>query len=95
MRLKSARIAKIASGADSHLGREALSVYSKRIDAMYAEGRRRLVRDYVEIRDGGYYLAGSRVSLDSAVIAFQQAPLPKAFCGPFPSLVPLRKWTEL
>ena len=32
--------------------------------------RNRMARDYVEDRDGGYYVADSRVSLDSIVHGF-------------------------
>ena len=29
-------------------------------------------RDYIEQRNGGYYLAGTRISLDSIVYAFNE-----------------------
>ena len=33
--------------------------------------------DYVEQRDGGYYVAGARVSLDSIVYAFRGGESPE------------------
>ena len=36
-----------------------------------------MVKEYVQQRDGGYYVAGSRVSLDSIVHAFRQGDSPE------------------
>jgi uncharacterized protein (DUF433 family) len=41
---------------------------------------------YVERRDGGYYLNGSRVSLDSVVYEFLRGESPEAIMQAFPSL---------
>ncbi len=41
---------------------------------------------YVEQREGGYYLAGSRISLDSIVYAFRAGLSPETICQNFPSL---------
>jgi uncharacterized protein (DUF433 family) len=41
---------------------------------------------YVEQRDGGYYVAGSRVSLDSVVCAFLRGESPDGIVESFPSL---------
>lgn len=41
---------------------------------------------YVEQRDGGFYIAGSRVSLDSLVYAFRGGESPEAIQQQFPSL---------
>jgi len=41
---------------------------------------------YVEDRDGGYYIAGSRVSLDSVVYAFQRGESPEGIVDSFPAL---------
>ena len=41
---------------------------------------------YIEERDGGLYLAGSRVSLDSVVIHFQEAASPEAIVKSFSTL---------
>ncbi len=30
------------------------------------------MRDYVEQRDGGYYIAGTRIALDTIVLAFEE-----------------------
>ena len=42
--------------------------------------------EYVQLRDGGYYLAGSRVSLDSVVYEFLRGESPEAIMQAFPSL---------
>ena len=42
------------------------------------------MEDYVEQRDGGYYLAGSRISLDSIVQRFNQGASPEAILKSFP-----------
>jgi uncharacterized protein (DUF433 family) len=41
---------------------------------------------YVEQREGGYYVAGSRVSLDSVVYAFLRGELPEGIVESFPAL---------
>lgn len=43
-------------------------------------------RDYVEQRNGGYYLAGMRISLDSVVYAFNEGLSPEAIQEDFPLL---------
>jgi len=43
-------------------------------------------REYVEERNGGYYIAGSRVSLDSIVYAFRGGESPETIRQNFPSL---------
>jgi uncharacterized protein (DUF433 family) len=43
-------------------------------------------QDYVETRDGGYYLTGSRVSLDSIVYAFLSGQTAEAIGQAFPVL---------
>lgn len=44
-------------------------------------------KDYVEQRDGGFWIAGSRVSLDSIVLAFLQGLSPETIAGEcFPTL---------
>ena len=45
-----------------------------------------MTRDYVEQRDGGYYVAGARVSLDSIVYAFRGGESPETIQQSFPSL---------
>ena len=44
------------------------------------------VSPYIEARDGGLYLAGTRVSLDSVVIRFQQGASPEKIVQSFPAL---------
>jgi uncharacterized protein (DUF433 family) len=44
--------------------------------------------EYIEQRDGGYYLAGIRVSLDSIVYAFNEGRSPEAIQEEFPSVRP-------
>jgi uncharacterized protein (DUF433 family) len=41
---------------------------------------------YIEARDGGLYLAGTGVSLDSVVIRFQQGASPEKILQSFPTL---------
>ena len=45
-----------------------------------------MTRDYVEQRSGGYYVAGTRVSLDSLVYAFRDGESPETIQQHFPSL---------
>ena len=44
------------------------------------------VSPYIEERDGGLYVAGTRVSLDSVVIRFQQGASPEKIVQSFPTL---------
>jgi len=43
-------------------------------------------REYVEQRDGGYWIAGTRVSLDSVVYAFLRGASPESIAQSLPSL---------
>jgi uncharacterized protein (DUF433 family) len=43
-------------------------------------------KTYVEQRDGGYYVAGERVSLDSLVYAFRRGASPETIRRSFPVL---------
>jgi uncharacterized protein (DUF433 family) len=45
-----------------------------------------MTQEYIEKRDGGYYLAGSRVSLDSIVYEFLNGASPESIVKSFPSL---------
>ena len=45
-----------------------------------------MARDYIEERNGGYYLAGTRVSLDSIVQCFNDGLSPEAILGEFETL---------
>jgi uncharacterized protein (DUF433 family) len=42
--------------------------------------------EYIEQRDGGYYVAGVRISLDSIVYAFNDGQSPEAIQEDFPLL---------
>jgi uncharacterized protein (DUF433 family) len=42
--------------------------------------------DYVEQRNGGYYIAGTRISLDSIVSSFNEGQSPEAIQEDFPLL---------
>jgi uncharacterized protein (DUF433 family) len=42
--------------------------------------------EYIEQRDGGYYLAGTRISLDSVVYSFNEGNSPEAIQEDFPLL---------
>jgi uncharacterized protein (DUF433 family) len=41
---------------------------------------------YVDFRNGGYYVAGTRVSLDSVVMAFQRGDSPESILVNFPAI---------
>jgi uncharacterized protein (DUF433 family) len=45
-----------------------------------------MIRDYVEQRNGGYYVAGSRVTLESVVYAFRDGESPEMIRQDFPAL---------
>jgi len=47
------------------------------------------MQDYVERREGGYYIAGTRISLDSIVHAFQDGESPEGILRSFPMAGPL------
>ena len=42
-----------------------------------------MAKDYIEQRDGNYYVAGARVSLDSIVHAFRRGESPETICQNF------------
>jgi uncharacterized protein (DUF433 family) len=45
-----------------------------------------MAKDYIEERNGGYYVGGSRVSLDSVVQCFTDGLSPEAILGEFETL---------
>jgi uncharacterized protein (DUF433 family) len=45
-----------------------------------------MAKDYVEQRDGGYFIEGTRVSLDSVVHAFLRGESPEGIAESFPAL---------
>lgn len=45
-----------------------------------------MARDYVENRNGGYYLTGSRISLESLIWVFLQGASPETLVEEFPTL---------
>jgi len=45
-----------------------------------------MAKDYVEQRDGGYFLTGTRVSLDSVVQAYLRGESPEGISESFPTL---------
>jgi uncharacterized protein (DUF433 family) len=45
-----------------------------------------MAREYIEQRNGGYYVAGARVSLDSIIYAFRGGESPETIQQNFPSL---------
>ena len=47
------------------------------------------MHSYVEERDGGYYIAGTRIALDSIVHAFQVGESPDEILRSFPMAGPL------
>ena len=46
-----------------------------------------MAKEYVEYRDGGYWIAGTRVSLDSVVYAFLDGLSPESIAESFDTLV--------
>ena len=42
-----------------------------------------MAKEYIEERDGNYYVAGTRVSLDSIVHAFRRGESPETICRNF------------
>jgi len=49
------------------------------------------MQSYIEERDGGYYIADTRISLDSIVHAFQAGESPEGILRSFPLAGPLVK----
>lgn len=45
-----------------------------------------MMREYVEKRNGGYYLIGSRVSLESVIHEFREGASPESIVDNFPTL---------
>ena len=45
-----------------------------------------MAKDYIEERNGGYYVGGTRVSLDSVVQCFTDGLSPEAILGEFETL---------
>jgi uncharacterized protein (DUF433 family) len=45
-----------------------------------------VAQEYVEMRNGGYYVAGSRISLDSIVACFNSGEAAEAIWQNFPAL---------
>jgi uncharacterized protein (DUF433 family) len=46
---------------------------------------------YIEVREGGYYVAGARIGLDVIVHAFQAGKSPEAILQSYPSIASLAK----
>jgi uncharacterized protein (DUF433 family) len=46
----------------------------------------RVAKDYVEQRSGAYFVAGTRVSLDSVVLGFLRGESPEGIAESFPAL---------
>lgn len=42
------------------------------------------MQEYVEQRDGGYYIAGTRIALDSIILAFKRGESPETILQSFP-----------
>ncbi len=42
-----------------------------------------MAKDYIAVRDGNYYVSGTRVSLDSLVHAFRRGESPETICQNF------------
>ncbi len=46
----------------------------------------RVTKEYVEQRDGAFYIVGTRISLDSIVEGFRRGESPETICHNFPLL---------
>ena len=49
------------------------------------------ITDYVEVRNGGYYLGGTRIGLDVLVHDFRRGRSPEAIFDAYPSIGSLAK----
>jgi uncharacterized protein (DUF433 family) len=49
------------------------------------------MQDYVEQREGGYYITGTRISLDSVVYPFKNGASPESILLSFPQIGALEK----
>ncbi len=47
------------------------------------------MQDYVEQRDGGYYISGTRIGLDGLILAFKDGESPETILQSFPLAGPL------
>ena len=47
------------------------------------------MQDYVEQREGGYYIAGTRIALDGIIVAFKNGESPETILQSFPMAGPL------
>jgi uncharacterized protein (DUF433 family) len=63
---------------------EAEAVLEMRPLVEWRHAREDAMREYVERRDGGYWITGSRVSLDSIVYAFLRGASPESIAHSFP-----------
>lgn len=45
-----------------------------------------MTSEYIEERNGGYYIAGTRISLDSVVYSFERGDSPESIQQSFPAL---------
>lgn len=45
-----------------------------------------MAKDYIEERNGGYYVAGTRVSLDSVIYGYLRGESPEGIVESFPAL---------
>jgi uncharacterized protein (DUF433 family) len=45
-----------------------------------------VAKEYIEQRNGGYFIAGTRVSLDSVIYAFLKGESPEGIAESFPAL---------
>lgn len=45
--------------------------------------KKAMAKEYIEAREGNYYVAGTRISLDSIVLAFRRGESPETICQNF------------
>jgi uncharacterized protein (DUF433 family) len=64
-------------------------VFALESGASYTEAEANSMESYVEQRDGGYYIAGTRTALDSINLAFKDGESPETILRSFPLAGPL------
>jgi len=55
--------------------------------AVAHRGAAEMTKEYIEQRDGGYFVTSTRVSLDSVVYAYLRGESPEGIVDSFPSLI--------
>jgi uncharacterized protein (DUF433 family) len=90
MQVRRAAERKAASQRTSQFGGPADRTEAPGLDSrrqgLQLEEETAMSQEYIEQRNGGYYVAGTRISLDSLVYSFQSGDSPETIRQNFPSL---------